>query len=57
VFVVSLYVPIYLYKAMRRVYGQGRILTILKFFMLVLTYLVGLSLMLMFAAFYTAFSI
>jgi hypothetical protein len=42
---------------MRRVYGQGRILTILKFFMLVLTYLVGLSLMLMFAAFYTAFSI
>jgi hypothetical protein len=57
VFVVSLYVPIYLYKAMRRVYAQGRIITILKFFVLVFTYLVGLSLMLVFAAFYTAFSI
>ena len=57
VFVVSVYVPIYLYKAMRRVYAQGRILTILKFFMLVLTYVAGLSVMLLFAAFYTAFSI
>jgi hypothetical protein len=57
VFVVSLYVPVYLYKAMRRVYAQGRTITILKYFMLVLTYLVGLALMLTFAAFYTAFSI
>jgi hypothetical protein len=57
VFVVSLYVPVYLYKAMRRVYAQGRTITILKYFMLVLTYLAGLALMLIFAAFYTAFSI
>ena len=57
VFVVSLYVPIYLYKAMRRVYGQGRAITILKYFVLVLTYLVGLIFILLFAAFYTAFSI
>lgn len=57
VFVVSLYVPIYLYKAMRRVYSQGRAITILKFFVLILTYLTGFSLMLGFAAFYTAFSI
>lgn len=57
VFVVSVYVPIYLYKSMRRVYAQGRTITILKFFVLVFTYLVGLSLMLAFAAFYTAFSI
>jgi hypothetical protein len=42
---------------MRRVYAQGRTITILKYFMLVLTYLVGLALMLTFAAFYTAFSI
>lgn len=57
VFVVSLYVPVYLYKAMRRVYEQGRAITILKFFLLLLTYLVGLTLILLFAAFYTAFSI
>jgi hypothetical protein len=57
VFFVSLYVPVYLYKAMRRVYGQGRAITILKFFVLLLTYLVGLTLILLFAAFYTAFSI
>ncbi|MGH8166282.1 MAG: DUF3667 domain-containing protein, partial [Woeseiaceae bacterium] len=57
VFVVSLYVPIYLYKAMRRVYGQRRAITILKYFVLVLTYLIGLIFILLFAAFYTAFSI
>jgi hypothetical protein len=57
VFVVSLYVPVYLYKAMRRVYSQGRAITILKYFILILTYLTGLALMLGFAAFYTAFSI
>lgn len=56
-FVVSLYVPVYLYKAMRRVYAQGRAITILKYFILILTYLIGLTFMLMFAAFYTAFSI
>jgi hypothetical protein len=57
VFAVSLYVPVYLYKAMRRVYAQGRAITILKYFVLILTYLIGLMLMLLFAAFYTAFSI
>lgn len=57
VFVVSLYVPVYLYKAMRRVYAQRRAITILKYFILLLCYLVGLALMLGVAAFYTAFSI
>jgi len=57
VFIVSLYVPVYLYKAMRRVYAQGRAITILKYFILILTYVIGLTFMLMFAAFYTAFSI
>jgi hypothetical protein len=57
VFVVSVYVPVYLYKAMRRVYAQGRAITILKYFLLILTYLIGFTFMLMFAAFYTAFSI
>ena len=57
VFVVSVYVPVYLYKAMRRVYGQGRAITLLKYLFLFPTYLIGLSLLLLFAAFYTAFSI
>lgn len=57
VFAVSLYIPVYLYKAMRRVYEQGRAITILKFLFLVLSYLIGLTLMLMFVALYTAVSI
>ena len=57
VFVVSVYVPVYLYKAMRRVYEQGRAITLLKYLFLFLTYVIGLSLLLLFAAFYTAFSI
>lgn len=31
---VWIYIPIYLYKAMRRVYGQGHIMTSIKFFLL-----------------------
>jgi len=57
VFAVSLYVPVYLYKAIRRVYAQGRAITILKYFVLVMSYLIGLTLLLLFAVFYTAFSI
>lgn len=57
VIAVSIYIPIYLYKALRRVYEQGRIITLLKFFFLVLTYLIGLMFMLIFVAFYTAMSI
>jgi hypothetical protein len=57
VFAVSVYVPVYLYKAMRRVYGQGRAITLLKYSILFLTYVIGLALILLFAAFYTAFSI
>jgi hypothetical protein len=56
-FGVSLYVPVYLYKSMRRVYEQGRAITILKFFFLVLSYLCGLVVMLIFVALYTAVSI
>ena len=57
VFVVSVYVPVYLYKAMRRVYHQGRAITLLKYLFLFLTYVIGLFVLLLFAAFYTAFSI
>ena len=31
IFASSLYIPVYLYKAMRRVYGQGHLITIPKY--------------------------
>jgi len=40
----SLYIPVYLYMAMRRVYDQRHILTIIKYFALVVAYWLGVSL-------------
>ncbi len=57
VFAVSLYIPVYFYKAMRRVYEQGHILTMLKYVVLFLSYFMGLSFILLFAALFAAFSI
>jgi hypothetical protein len=54
---ISLYIPVYLYKAMRRVYGQGHLLTLLKYLMLVIAYAVGFSLVLLTATLIAAFSI
>ncbi|MDH3440368.1 MAG: DUF4286 family protein [Gammaproteobacteria bacterium] len=54
---VSLYIPIYLYKSMRRVYEQGHLLTLLKFIVLLVSYFMGLSTILLFAALFAAFSI
>jgi len=45
----SFYIPVYLYMAMRHVYGQGRILTFLKYLALVIAYNAGTALT-MFAA-------
>jgi hypothetical protein len=56
-FVVSLYIPVYLYKSLRRVYDQGRPITLLKFIFLLLSYFVGLLVILMFVMVYTAISI
>ncbi|MEO0425143.1 MAG: DUF3667 domain-containing protein [Pseudomonadota bacterium] len=39
----SVYTPWYLYRAMRTVYGQGRLLTAVKFSVLSFAYMVGLS--------------
>ena len=54
---VSLYIPIYLYKSMRRVYEQGHLLTVLKFIVLLVSYFMGLATILLFAALFAAFSI
>ena len=42
--VVSFYIPVYLYKAMRHVYGQGHIITLLKYLLLLVAYLTGATL-------------
>jgi hypothetical protein len=39
ILVLIIYVPVYLYRAMRRVYGQGRFLTAIKFTTLAVAYL------------------
>jgi hypothetical protein len=43
----SIYIPVYLFVSMRRVYGQGRFVTFLKFIILFLTYLFGSGLLLL----------
>lgn len=53
----SLYVPVYLYKSMRGVYEQRRIVTIPKFLILMFGYFVGFSFILFVAALFAAFSI
>jgi hypothetical protein len=57
VLAVSLYVPVYLYKALRRVYGQGRVFSVLKFWLLALAYFAGLIVMFGLVALFAAFSI
>ena len=53
---ISFYIPIYLFKALRRVYENGRLLTSLKLVFLFFAYLIGLSLIVVFAALFAAFS-
>ncbi len=53
----SLYIPVYLYKAMRRVYGQGHLITIFKYLILLVTYLTGASFTLLGALLATLFSV
>ena len=57
IFAVSLYIPVYFYKGMRRVYEQGHLLTTLKFIVLLLSYFFGLTVIFLFAALFAAFSI
>ncbi len=54
---MALYVPVYLYKAQRHVYGQGRSLTLVKFSILTIAYFGGLLVMLGLVAIIAALSI
>jgi hypothetical protein len=53
----SLYIPVYLYKAMRRVYGQRHLVTIPKFIGMVIAYFTGIMGILITAGVLAAFSI
>jgi hypothetical protein len=53
----SFYIPVYLYKAMRRVYAQGHFLTATKYIVLSLAYAVGASFTMMGAFLFALFSV
>jgi hypothetical protein len=57
IFAAAVYVPVYLYKAIRRVYGQGHLLATLKFLLLVFAYFIGLLIVFALVALFAAFSI
>jgi hypothetical protein len=54
---ISIYVPVYLYMAMRLVYGQGRAATAAKFVILTLAYFFGLTSILAVTAVFAAFAV
>jgi len=54
---VSIYIMVYLFKSMRLVYGQGRLISFAKYLVLVVAYLVGLVLVLAVTGILAAFSI
>ena len=55
--IVSFYIPVYLFVAMRRVYGQGRIITFLKYILLVVAYATGFTVVMLGAVISTAFAV
>ena len=54
---LSIYIPVYVFVAMRRVYGQGRIATFLKFIVLTAAYVAGFSIIIAATALLALFSI
>jgi hypothetical protein len=53
----SFYIPVYLYKAMRRVYGQGHLLTFTKYIALAFAYIAGAAVTMMGALIFALFSV
>ena len=53
----SFYIPVYLYKAMRQVYGQGHFLTFTKYIALSFAYIVGASVTMLGALLVALFSV
>ena len=57
VVVASFYIPVYLFKSMRRVYGQGFLLTLMKYLVLLAVYAVSFAFIVFGAFAIAAFSI
>ncbi len=57
IFAAAVYVPVYLYKAIRRVYGQGHLLATVKFLLLVFAYFIGLLIVFAVVALFAALAI
>ena len=57
VIAATLYIPVYLFFAMRRVYGQGRALTVVKYVPLICAYMVQFILLMLVVLVVTVFSI
>jgi hypothetical protein len=53
----SFYIPVYLYKAMRRVYGQGHLVTFTKYIAMSAAYAVGAMFTMMGALLFALFSV
>lgn len=53
----TVYIPVYLYKAMRRVYGQRHFVTLTKFIALTLAYFFGLTSIFVVTAVFSAFAV
>ncbi len=53
----SFYIPVYLYMAMRHVYGQGRLLTFVKYLVLVVAYSMGTAVTLLGALIFALISV
>lgn len=53
---VGIYIPVYLFKAQRRVYGQGKLATLPKWLLLLFGYLSGVSFIFLVAIFFAAAS-
>jgi hypothetical protein len=53
----SFYIPVYLYKAMRKVYGQGHLLTFVKYLSLSVAYIIGAGFTMMGALLFALVSI
>ena len=56
-FALMVYVPYYLYRAMRRVYAQGRVVTLVKYSLLLVGYLLFMTLTLVGLLAYTALTL
>jgi hypothetical protein len=57
VVIAAFYIPVYLFISIRRVYGQGRLITFAKYVVLLLAYVTGFSATMLGAAAIAAFSV